>query len=317
MRQSSAARYAAAGSEFEISSTYYDAAAVESVAASLRGLDHGPEMAELSVYVASQEEIAQICGATVIACYAPAAREMIVSGEDRPLGGVPRDFAIAHEYGHHIANSSEGEPYDPMVAGTIRWATYERVCQLTRRHQLHPGDQSAHYWENPEEAFAQSYAHLSRPEDAVSWQYTPLLEPTTASLTKIHADIARPWSGPVTEAWSDALAPAPDRGPGAGAGPGRIRVAGGRAVGPRPWIARRQVRTPLDGNVTVTLTAPPEADYVAVLRDPETGRALARAATAGTGTAQLTYSNCGRASLELDVRGRDGSGPFQAAIVRP
>jgi hypothetical protein len=318
LRQSSAQRYAAAGAEFQISSSHYDATAVEAVAASLRTLDHGPEMADLSVYVANQEEIAQICGATVIACYVPAAREMVISGEDRPLGGVPRDFAIAHEYGHHIANSSEGEPYAPMVAGTIRWATYERVCQLTRQHRLHPGDQSAHYWENPEEAFAQSYAHLSRPEDAVSWQYTPLLEPSTTSLTKIHADIARPWSGPVTEGWSDSVAAPPAGGSGGKAvSHGRIGVAGGRTVGPLPWVAERRVRTPLDGNVAVTVTATPDDELVAILRDPESGRALARAATAGSAAAELTYSNCGNDQLELEVRSVGGGGGFQAVIERP
>ena len=48
LQQSSAERYAAAGTEFEISSSHFDATAVESVAASLRSLDHGPEMADIT-----------------------------------------------------------------------------------------------------------------------------------------------------------------------------------------------------------------------------------------------------------------------------
>lgn len=168
LQQSSAERYAAAGTEFEISSSHFDATAVESVAASLRSLDHGPEM----------------------------------------------------------------------------------------------------------------------------------------------ADITRPWSGPVTEGWSDSVA-APPASPSVvkGISRGRIGLAGGRSVGPLPWVAERRVRTPLDGNVSVSLTASPEADYVVTLRDPESGRALARAATAGTDSAGLSFSNCGQPtsssrSAALATRGR-------------
>jgi hypothetical protein len=90
-----------------------------------------------------------------------------------------------------------------------RWATYERVCQLTRRGRLFPGNQGAHYWQDPEEAFAQSYARLNRPDDRVSWQYTPLLRPTPAALAKIHADVAHPWSGPVEATWDGSVTAPP------------------------------------------------------------------------------------------------------------
>ena len=166
-------------------------------------------MSTLNVYVATPAEIREACGSTVVACYVPSEATMVVSGIDRPVAGVPRDFAIAHEYGHHIANSRQSSALPALEAGTIRWATYERVCQLTRAGKLFPGNQGAHYWEDPEEAFAQSYANLNRPTAGVSWQYTALLRPTAASLAKIHADVSRPWSGPVTSTWSSSVAPQP------------------------------------------------------------------------------------------------------------
>jgi len=318
MVRRSARRYASAASEFRISSDGYGPAEVESVAAVLRSLDHGPEMARLSVFVATPGELREACGAGVLACYFPSVDEMVVSGVDRTVDGVPRDFAIAHEYGHHIANTRTGTALPAIEAGTPRWATYERVCQLSRRGRLFPGNQGAHYWQDPEEAFAQSYARLNRPEDLVSWQYTPLLKPTTVALEKIHADVARPLSGPVESSWEGAVAAPPaEPAPRAGAGAGSIGVAAGHAVGGSPAVVSRLVRTPLDGAVTVSLRAPEGAGLALSLREPEHGRVLARAATGPEGAARLSYSNCGRAALRLEVRSTSGSASFQATIARP
>ena len=316
MVRQSARRYASAANEFQISSDSYGAAAVESVAAVLRSLDHGPEMAELNVFVATPEQIREACGAEVVACYFPSGDEMVVSGVDRPVAGVPRDFAIAHEYGHHIANTRDGGALPAIEAGTVRWATYERVCQLTRRGRLFPGNQGAHYWEDPEEAFAQSYAHLSLPAARVSWQYTPLLRPTAVSLAKIHADVAHPLSGPVDESWGGSIA-APQPTASAGVRSGPVGIAAGHAVGDPPGFASHLVRTPLDGPVTVSLQAAESARLALTVRDPVHGRVLARAATGSDGGARIAYSNCGHAALLLEVRATSGPAEFQAAIARP
>jgi hypothetical protein len=326
MVRRSAQRYAVAAGEFRISSDAYGPAAIDPIAATLRSLDHGPELARLSVFVATPEEIRRACGATVIACYVPADEEMVVSGIDRPVAGVSRDFAIAHEYGHHIANSQAGS--DPaglspdssvssLRAGTLRWATYERICQLTRRGRLHPGDQGAHYWENPEEAFAQSYATLNRPGAGVGWQYTSLLRPTAIALAKIHADVVRPWSGPVEVGWSGSVL-APPRRSGAGeVRAGRVALGAGEVAGRPPWIAAQIVRTPLDGPVSVSLQTADGAPLTLVLRDPVRGRVLARASTGPAGEAHLSYANCGHASLRLEAHATSSAAAFQAVIERP
>jgi len=318
MVRRTARRYASAASEFRVASDRYGPAEVESVAAVLRSLDHGPEMARLSVFVATPEELGEACGAEVLACYFPSVDEMVVSGVDRPVDGVPRDFAIAHEYGHHVANTRPGAALPAIEAGTPRWATYERVCQLTRRGRLHPGDQGAHYWQDPEEAFAQSYARLNRPDDRVGWQYTPLLRPTAAALAKIHADVARPWAGPVERSWGAAVGAPPAPGEAAaGVRAGPVGVGAGQALGGPPPVASRLVRTPLDGAITVSLQAPEGAGLALALRDPEHGRVLARAATGPEGAARLSYSNCGHAALRLEVRSTAGPASFRATIARP
>ncbi|MBK5219995.1 MAG: hypothetical protein JJE35_09450, partial [Thermoleophilia bacterium] len=212
-----------AGEQFRISSSAYGPEVTEPIAATLRGLEHGPELALLSVYVATPDEIASICGATVIACYLPDQMEMVVSGVDRAIAGVPREFAIAHEYGHHIVNTQRSDLSPAIESGTIRWATYERVCQFTRARKLYPGDQGSHYWQNPEEAFAQSYAHLNDPASRVSWQYTSLLRPSATSLAKIEADVTRPWQGPVSSTLAGNLAaPAPSHAAPAATGSGPV-----------------------------------------------------------------------------------------------
>lgn len=291
MARASAQRFAAAAGEFQVSSSEYGPAAIDSIAATLRSLDHGPEMSTLGVYVATPAEIRESCGATVVACYVPGDSEMVVSGVDRPVAGIPRAFAIAHEYGHHVANSQTGDTPSALAAGTIRWATYERVCQLTRSKRLHPGDQGAHYWQDPEEAFAQSYAELNRPGARVAWDYTPLLQPSSASLARLHADVSRPWRGPVTKTWSAAPAP------------------GSPAV--------RTIRTPLDGRVSVSIESARGAGLQLILRDPERTHVLAHAATDAGGNATLSYSNCGHDSLSLEARGAAGPSGIRAAITRP
>jgi hypothetical protein len=320
MTRESSRRFATAGGEFAISTDSYGPAEVASVAETLRSLDHGPELATLSVFVATPEEIRETCGVTVVACYVPSERQMVVSGIDRPVAGVPRDFAIAHEYGHHIADSEAGGAYPAIDAGTIRWATYERVCQLTRSGRLFPGNQGTHYWEDPEEAFAQSYAHLSEPAARVSWQYTPLLRPSMTSLAKIHADVADPWTGPVALAWSGSVGSPPTTPAVAGSargGSGEYSVGSAQVVGTPAWVDSRLVRTPLDGPVVVSLHSPPTAPLEAVLRDSRDGHALSRAATGANGEASLAYSNCGRASLRLEVRATTGPADFQASITKP
>lgn len=320
MVRGSARRYASAGAGFQLLSDHYGPAEVESVAATLRSLDHGPELSQLVVFVATPAEIRDACGATVVACYVPEEGKMVVSGVDRPIAGVPRDFAIAHEYGHHIVNTRPGSALPALEGGTSRWATYERVCQLTRSGRLFPGDQGAHYWENPEEAFAQSYADLNRPDAGVSWQYTPLLQPTIASLAKIHADVNRPWSGPTTFSWDGSVTAALEPLAGDAAADtvdGSVGVGPGRAVGRHPWVDSRLLRTPLDGPVSVSLQAPPGAPLALVLRDPAEGRVLGRASTDSSGAAALTYPNCGHGALRLEVRAAQTDATFHTTISRP
>lgn len=299
----------------DITSDHYGPGTIAAIRADLESLPHGPELARLSVFVATPAEVRSLCGSTVIACYLPDEMRMVVSGSDRRVGGVSRRFAIAHEYGHHIANTQSAEPFAAIDAGTIRWATYERVCQLTRSRRLFPGNQGAHYWQDPEEAFADSYARLGDPGERVSWQYSSLLSPTPEALGKIRADLQRPWTGPVTYRLRGSLAaPSASSAPGRN---GRVGLGPAERLGGRSSEFLRYLKTPLDGRVGVTVSAPAGTGVGATLSREAGGATVASAKAGPGGTMTLAYSNCGNEGLWLRVRSTSGAGEFEATVTRP
>jgi hypothetical protein len=299
------------GEQVKISSKYYSDAEKQVVADVLGGLVHGPEMSALSVYLASPDEIDFICGPNALACYAPANSLMIVSGENGTSYGVPRDYTIAHEYGHHIANFRLNEPWTALDTGAKRWATYERVCQGVRKGQLYPGDEDYHYWDNPGEGFAESNAHLNFPGLSVPWGYSPLLQPSDGSLAKLKADIVSPWTEPVTVNWNGNLWPK------------------------RRNPAVRRFSTPLDGQVQIQLSGPEGSNYDLFVLGPKlrvakhqkkrqqrhpkarVRRRVIDRAVSGGSVEQLDTTLCGQEAIRVEVRRRSGTGPFTVSVTRP
>ena len=108
-------------------------------------LIHGDEISLLTVQLLTDGEIRGRCGLGAGACYFSGADTMLINGNDRTgPDGASRDFVIAHEYGHHVAEHRRNPPFQPTIFwGTKRWATYERVCQGTRAGPLLPGRRRA------------------------------------------------------------------------------------------------------------------------------------------------------------------------------
>jgi hypothetical protein len=282
------------GAVVKAASTYYPESEILEVVGVLGTLIHGREMNTVSVYLATEDELAAFCGSGFAACYAPSDDRIVVPGSDEPVAGVPREHLIAHEYGHHIANHRINGPWWPaLYGGAKRWATYERVCEEAHQGRLYPGDSGTHYWENPGEGFAESYARLNFPELGLAWNYTPLLEPDAGALARLAADVSRPWEGRRTRTWR-------------------------RSFGHRQGRAVRTFRTPLDGRLTVKLAAPRDSRYrLSVSTSTAGGWRLLRRPASLASAERLDARVCGTGAVRVEVRRRAGTGPFRVEVTRP
>ena len=272
------------------------AAAPQPIANFLGTVRHSDEMNALSVQLVFRTEIGTICGdAEALACYFTDQRMMVINGDEGTAGdGATREFVIAHEYGHHLANSRLNPPFVPAVAyGPKRWTTYERVCEGVDAGAYFPGNQGSRYYQNPGEAFAEAFAFARFPASPVKWAWSDSLRPDAGAFAAIGADVAKPWSGPVKTITR-----------------GRIADRGRRR-------AVRVIRTGLDGDLELRLSAQRGAALNLEVRDAA-GKLLAQSRKGGLRQV-LNYTVCGQSSLRIVVKrvAPGFGGRFRMVIRRP
>jgi hypothetical protein len=271
-----------------------DAADPQQIAEFLGTLIHGPEMELLHVQLDTPSQIEFDCGYGAQACYYGGENKIVLSGDDTAAPeGASREFVLAHEYGHHLAHHRESpSPFPEAIDwGTPRWASYEHVCQGSRAGALFPGNEGLHYFRDPGEAFAESYAHLRFPESKIPWRWISSLEPSAGAFRAIEEDVLDPWVGRTSFKLQ-----------------GRLRRPDTAAV--------RAFGTPLDG--TVSLRAVHERPrYDLSLLNPA-GRILRSSRRDLSLGRQLNYTVCGQSTLRVAIRAphRLGGG-FALQIQRP
>ncbi len=270
------------------------AADPQQIADFLGTLIHGFEMELLTVQLDTPSQIEFDCGYGAQACYYGGEDKIVLSGNDSQApDGASREFVLAHEYGHHVARHRESPPPFPAAIdwGTARWSSYEHVCQRSRAGALFPGNEGLHYFRDPGEAFAESFAHLRFPESDVPWRWVHSLEPNQAAFEAIREDALDPWLGRSVFKLQGRLPPRHD----------------GSAV--------RAFGTPLDGTVSLRPAGKPLYDLD--LLNPA-GRVL-RSSRHGLGSGhQLNYTVCGQSRLRVAIRAsRRAGGAFKLQIQRP
>jgi hypothetical protein len=271
---------------------------------------HGAEMNSLNLHIADTGTLDRLCGQNSTACYLTSSQTMVVSGSPVNTNNqMPQAMVITHEYGHHIEANRSFDGWYATNLGGRHWATYEHVCEGVAAGRLVPGDQGAHYWDNPGEAFAQAYATMLYP-NAVPWWWS-FAQPDEGAFQAIREDVADTSPG-TTVQWSGSLT----RGRPTAAtsinatldGPIGVSV---RGSGP----ARFQVSL-VSPNGTVLRQATAQGKWPG--KKGRTGKkGKARKSTVG----DLSYGTCVPGSVsrsfQLRVTRLAGKGKFTATISKP
>ncbi len=263
----------------------FNPSSIQSFVDFLDGLPHGGELGRLRLVIETPAEIGRDCSTEALACYTTPGDILRVPGEDQ-TGEAPLPYIIAHEYGHHVAWHRSNAPFPAITFGPKRWASQERVCPgVAARHQrLFPGDEGRHYFDNPGEGWAESFAQNYYAENKLPnlpWRYSPLLTPDEASFRAVRADVKHPW-----------------------------RHRTGRSFTITGRNARRTVSTPLDGVANIRVRAPRGTRVSARL--VAHGSRLPHGRVGGARGSLV----CGPRSVQLRVT-RTGRGPVRVTVLRP
>lgn len=271
-----------------------NAADPQQIANALGTLVHGYEMELLTVQLDTPSQIEFDCGFGAQACYYSSENKIILSGDDSATpDGASREYVLAHEYGHHLARHRESPAPFPAAIdwGTARWSSYEHVCQRSRAGALFPGNEGLHYFRDPGEAFAESFARLRFPDSGVPWRWLSALEPDANALEAIREDTVDPWLG------RSAF---------------KLR---GRVPPRRDGPTLRSFGTPLDGTVSLRPAGRPLYDLS--LLNPA-GRVLRTSRQGYSVRHQVNYTVCGQSQLRVAIRASHRlGGAFKLQIQRP
>ena len=270
----------------QVSDSYpVDQALPQDWATYLGTLLHGPEISRLTLNLVPEGVVQANCGAQALACYDPNRQAIWASPEDQ-LSEPPAKEVVTHEYGHHLANSSDDAPWAALDYGTKRWSSYENICAKAAAGTASPGDEGTHYFQNSGEAFAEAYRVLNLEKQGQASPGWDIVDrsffPDATALTMLEEDVTTPWKGPAASKLHGSF------------GNGLVRTFG--------------VKTALDGSFSAHLVAPSKAKMKLALYNA--GTLVARGGT-------IRFQVCGQRSLTLKVQRVSGRGAFSVFVSKP
>lgn len=291
-------------------------AARRSWAAYFNSLPHGREMNSLTVSISPFSEMQLFCGAQADSCYGPGEATIYLVGETPPDGADIRQIA-AHEYGHHLASNRDNSPWDADTWGPKYWASAREVCANTRtrfnspvsrsKPLMYPGDEGAHYNDNPAEVWAETYRIIASRWIGVTpdpWEYEPAAvppkrglglnprwKPTAAMLAAARRDVLTPWARERRRIWTGSF----------------------RKGGPSTKVI--EVPLSLDGRLSAGLVAAAGLRTDLQLTTPR-GRPLTRR-TRVVSAPSLRNDVCSMPSVRLRIHRHSGSGRWRLVVRDP
>ena len=254
---------------------------------------HGPELGQLTLYLATVDRLQAICGGGALGCYAPEVKTIVALGQD--YRGIAATSLVTHEYGHHVAAASLNDPWPAVDWGTKRWSSYVNVCSREHGGQLFPGDEGLNYELNPGEDFAETYRVLNErrlglPE--MAWLVVdPSLYPDQGALDALAQDLATPWTANHTSAIASRF------------------TAGATGRGFR-------IQTPLDGNFVVSVRAPVKSRFTLRVVDLANGSQLGYSAAPGA-QKSVAFQVCGQRQVQIQMKRVRGAGAFTVSVSQP
>jgi hypothetical protein len=172
-----------------------DNTVLQSTANLFDGFVHDSELGVVTIYLAPIDEIHAACMSDKAdSCIDPSNDTIYLVGQP-PADGTPVEEIAAHEYGHAIAlaraTAWSGSAYN---TGPEYWASYENVCRRTVAGTAFPGDEGAHYGQNPGEAWADTNRILNGGSRSI-WQFDVGFFPNATDLRLAKQDILQEWNG--------------------------------------------------------------------------------------------------------------------------
>jgi hypothetical protein len=245
----------------------------------LVGLTHGPEIALITLRLATLGEVQQLCGAQALGCYFR--NEMISLGEATIDSGTAPEEVVRHEYGHHIGFHRVNTPWRAIDWGPKNWASTAGVCARVSRGEAFPGNEGRNYSLNPGEAWAETYRLMDERKDGIATTSWDIISrsffPDETALVAAERDVLTPWTA-------------------------NRRVVERRVFGKSTkkvwWIP---VQTPLDGELTLSATLPRNGLHEVALVAANRRTVIRRAQWVGQRVKRTATTVCGQRTLFVRV----------------